>query len=155
MEFVIRQLKEKDLERASGFFETLSNLSGNIKDYNLLTMTKRKKVWELAKKQGSYFFVAVSKEKDTYGQIVSTVKLIVEPKFFYGGKSAGHIEDVATRSGFEGRGLAKALMSEALRVAKSKGCYKVVLDCKNKIVPFYRKLDFKRHGAYMRLDFKK
>ena len=155
MKFVIRQLIEKDLQSGSGFFETLSNLSGDSKEYGRWALSQKRRVWQTAKKQNSYFFVAVSKEKASYNQIVSTVKLLVEPKFYYKGKPAAHLEDVATRKGFEKQGLAKALIQVAQKKARDQGCYKMILSCKERLIPFYSKSGFKKSSVYMRLDFKK
>lgn len=151
MNFTIRQLKEEDLQEGKGFFETLSNLS-NVEGLDIKT---RKEVFKKANVAGVYFLVAVSEEEESEGQIVSTVKLIVELKFFHGGRSAGHIEDVATRQGFEGKGLAKALLAEAIKIAEKNNCYKLILDCEKDIVPFYGKLGLEEHDVCMRLDFKK
>jgi len=150
MNFTIRQLKEEDLNDNSGFLETLSNLS----DIGNLDIEARKEIFERASGNGIYFLVAVSEDDDSKGQIVSTVKLIVEPKFFHGGLSAGHIEDVATRNGFEGQGLSKALLTETIKIAKESGCYKLILDCKKELIPFYNKLGLEEHDICMRLDFK-
>ena len=151
MNFTIRQLEEADLEEGRGLFQTLSNLS----DVDGLTTNIRKDVFKRASGEGVYFFVAVSEEDMSKGQIISTVKLIIEPKFFHGGKAAGHIEDVATRAGFEGNGLAKALLKEAIKVAEENNCYKIILDCKKELIPFYNKLGFESHDVCMRLDLKK
>ncbi len=155
MKFVIRQLVAEDLKSGSGFFETLSNLRGNSRVYSRWSLSQKKRVWQTAKKQNSYFFVAVSKAKPSYNQIVSTVKLLIEPKFYYQGKPAAHLEDVATRKGFEGQGLSKALIKVAKQKAKAKGCYKMILSCKEKLIPFYSKSGFKKSSVHMRFDFKK
>ncbi|MBT4209764.1 MAG: GNAT family N-acetyltransferase [Candidatus Komeilibacteria bacterium] len=151
MKFKIRQLKEEDLVDGSGFFETMSNLV-KIKDLDIAT---RKKVFRNASGKGVYILVAVSDEEGDKEQIVSTVKLFVEPKFFYGGRSTGHIEDVATREGFEGNGLAKALLGRAIEIAKKDNCYKIILDCRECLVPFYEKSGFKNHDICMKLNFVK
>jgi glucosamine-phosphate N-acetyltransferase len=80
--------------------------------------------------------------------------LIIEPKFYHGGRSAGHIEDVVTRLGFEGQGLSKALLQEAIKTAKANNCYKIILDCKKELEPFYNKVGFENHDICMRLDIK-
>jgi len=151
MDFKIRQLEEADLLEGQGFFQTLSNLS----DVEGLDIDARKEIFIKAKKQGIYFLVAVSKESDSEGQIVSTVKLLIEPKFYHGGKAAGHIEDVATRAGFEGNGLAKELLKEAIKIAKENNCYKIILDCEKELIPFYSKLGFEESDVCMRLNFNK
>lgn len=151
MDYIIRELEEDDLQDGRGFMATMANMS----DISDLSFEDRKKIWQQAKKQNAYFFVAVTDE-ETYGeQIIATVKLFIEPKFFHGGRKAGHIEDVVTRRGFEGMGLAKELLKIALKKAKEEGCYKVILNCYKDLVDFYKKSNFKEHDVGMRVDFKK
>lgn len=147
MNFKIRQLEESDLKQSS-FLDTLSNLS-TVKN---LSASQAKEIFKRASGPGTYFLVAVCEEGEHQGEIVATVKLIVEPKFSHGGKSAGHIEDVVTRSGFEGQGLSKALLQEAIKIARTNNCYKIILDCKKELIPFYAKSGFKEHDICLRLD---
>lgn len=151
MDYIIRELKEDDLQDGRGFIATMANMN----DISDLSSEERKKIWQEAVGQNAYFFVAVADE-ETYGeQIIATIKLLIEPKFFYGGKKVGHIEDVVTRRGFEGMGLAQALMQAALTEAKKQNCYKVILDCHKKLIPFYKKSGFKETDVCMRLNLKK
>ena len=148
MNFKIRPLETQDLDKSS-FLETLSNLS----DVKNLSTKQAQEIFSMASGQGVYFLVAICEEGEHQGEIVATVKLIIEPKFFHGGKSAGHIEDVVTRYGFEGQGLSKALLQEAIKIAKENNCYKIILDCKKELIPFYAKSGFKEHDICLRLDF--
>jgi len=148
MDFSIRQLEANDFTENSGFVSTMANMS----DISDLDLAKLKDIWQKAKSQDVYFLVAVSKEQDSKDQIVATVKLLIEPKFFHGGRAAGHIEDVVTRLGFEGNGLAKALLKEAIEIARKNNCYKIILDCKKELETFYNKVGFKNHDICMRLD---
>jgi glucosamine-phosphate N-acetyltransferase len=151
MKYKIRQLEKIDFTDSSGFIETMANMN----DIGNLDLGQLKDIWQKARQQDAYFFVAVSDEDDSRDQIVATVKLFIEPKFFHGGKAAGHIEDVVTRQGFEGQGLAKALLKEAIKVAEQNNCYKMILDCQKELVGFYNKVGFEDHDVCMRLDFKK
>ncbi len=151
MNFTVRQLAENDFSDKSGFVDTMANMS----DVSNLDLDQLKTIWQKAKQQDAYFFVAISQEGDSKDQIVATVKLLIEPKFFHGGKAAGHIEDVVTRQGFEGQGLAKALLQEAIKIAEKNNCYKLILDCKKELDGFYVKSGFAEHGICMRLEFKK
>jgi len=151
MNFIIRQLEEADFSDNSGFVETMANMS----DVGDLDFNQLKTIWQKAKQQEAYFFVAASQEEDSKNQIIATVKLLIEPKYFYGGKAAGHIEDVVTRKGFEGNGLAKVLLKEAIKTAEKNNCYKIILDCSKELTTFYEKIGFKEYSICMRLNFKK
>ena len=89
----------------------------------------------------------------TLGRIGDDIDhILIEQKFIHDGGRAGHIEDVVTRREYEGIGVGSALVSAALAFAKEKNCYKVVLECSEKNVPFYEKNGFRRNEISMRYD---
>ena len=75
-----------------------------------------------------------------------------DPSQARNGGRVGHIEDVATKKGYEGLGIGRALVGRSLRFAPQMKCYKVILDCSEKNVPFYKKIGFKKYGLSMRYD---
>jgi glucosamine-phosphate N-acetyltransferase len=146
IDFIIREIQQADLEK--GFFETLSNLSvlGRIRD----DIEHAEKILQEIKSYPLYkIFVAV-KNDDT--EIIGSITLLIEQKFIHDGGKSGHIEDVVTRREYEGMGVGSALVSAALAFAKEKNCYKVILDCSEKNVPFYEKNGFRRNEISMRYD---
>ena len=148
MAIKIRLLQVADLKPKSGFWETLANLAPGKK----VSYSKAVKAYRRTKKQDSYTYVAVD---STDGQIVGTTKLLVEQKFIRSLALAGHIEDVATRKGYEGQGIASQLIDMALQKAKALGCYKVILDCRQELTGFYKKFGFKAAEVEMKIYFKK
>ncbi len=93
----------------------------------------------------------------TYGyfeddHLVGTLSLLIEHKFIHNGGLAGHIEDVAVRSDCKGRGIGQALVKHAVEECRKQGCYKVSLNCTERLVGFYGKSGFHKTGVYMRLD---
>ena len=143
MSFVVRELTPQLLAASSGLLETLSALTaapalGESAEYLLQKMMA----------QDAHVFVALTHEQEIIG--VATV--LIEQKFIRGGARVAHIEDVATRKGFEGRGVASAVLKAALALAKERDCYKVIWDCKGELVPFYEKFGFKDDVHHMRLD---
>jgi glucosamine-phosphate N-acetyltransferase len=146
IDFIIREIQQADLEK--GFFQTLSNLSvlGRIRD----DLEHAKKILQEIKSYPLYkIFVAV-KNDDT--EIIGSITLLIEQKFIHDGGKSGHIEDVVTRREYEGMGVGSALVSAALVFAKEKNCYKVILNCSEKNVPFYEKNGFRRNEISMRYD---
>lgn len=83
------------------------------------------------------------------GIVVATAAIIIEPKF-YG--NVGHIEDVATHPDYRGRGFGKNAVAACLEIARSRRCYKCILDCADKNVDFYTKIGFRRFEQQMRID---
>lgn len=148
MAIKIRLLKVADLKSKSGFWETLTNLAPG----NKVSYSQAVRAYHRTKKQDSCTYVALD---STDGQIVGTIKLLVEQKFIRGLALAGHIEDVATRKGYEGQGIASQLMDMALQKAKALGCYKVILDCRQELINFYKRFGFKEAEVEMKIYFKK
>jgi glucosamine-phosphate N-acetyltransferase len=144
--FIIREIEQADLEK--GFFQTLSNLTilGRIRE----DLEQAKKILQEIKSYPLYkIFVAV---KNDNTEIIGSITLVIEQKFIHDGGKAGHIEDVVTRREYEGIGIGSALVSAALAFAREKNCYKVILNCSEKNVPFYEKIGFRRNEISMRYD---
>src|SRR5690606_4202949 len=99
MSFLVRKITEKDFD--NGFFETLSNLTvvGDIYSNDEL---KRDVIGKVLGDQNYIIIVAEDLESK---KIIGTATLLIEQKFIHNGGKVGHIEDVATRKGFEGRGV--------------------------------------------------
>jgi glucosamine-phosphate N-acetyltransferase len=142
---VIREIELADLKR--GFFDTLSNLAqiGDIANQN---DRAEKILSEIKLLRFCTIFVAVKQD----GQLIGSITLLIEQKFIHNGGKVGHIEDVVTRREFQGSGVGKALVLKALDYAKQNKCYKVVLNCSNRNVEFYKKIGFKEHEVSMRFD---
>jgi glucosamine-phosphate N-acetyltransferase len=141
--YEIRELTAADL--GNGFIETLGNLS----DTGGLTPASARRILERLERASLYHvFVAAGAD----GKVVGATTLLVEQKFIHGGGLVGHIEDVAVRRGSEGRGIGGSLVKAAVRMADELGCYKVILDCKEEVEPFYAKLGFRKNDLGMRLD---
>lgn len=146
MSFIIRELKEEDFSH--GFFETLSNLAEVGKIRNDLNLAK-----EILKRIGSdrNYRIIIAEDKQNR-QVIGTATLLIEQKFIHNGGKAGHIEDVATRKGYEGKGIGKKVIEELIKIATENGCYKVILDCNEKVMEFYVKTGFRKQAVMMRID---
>jgi glucosamine-phosphate N-acetyltransferase len=145
MSFIIRELKEEDL--SNGFIETLSNLSEVGKLAND-TIRKRE---ILSKIKDKNYRIVIAEDNQNH-QIIGSATLLIEQKFIHNGGKAGHIEDVVTRKGYEGKGIGREILKELIKIAKDNECYKIILDCDEKLVKFYEKLGFKKHSIMMRLN---
>ncbi|HLL61108.1 MAG TPA: GNAT family N-acetyltransferase [Bacillales bacterium] len=145
MSFIIRELKEEDL--SNGFIETLSNLSEVGKLAND-TIRKREILREIKDKNCR---IVIAEDNQNH-QIIGSATLLIEQKFIHNGGKAGHIEDVVTRKGYEGKGIGREILKELIKIAKDNECYKIILDCDEKLVKFYEKLGFKKHSIMMRLN---
>lgn len=69
--------------------------------------------------------------------IVGSGTLFIEKKFLRQCGVCGHIEDIAVDSGYRGKKLGIRLIKMLKEVSQLHNCYKIVLDCSDKNVPFY------------------
>ncbi len=146
MSFIIRELKEDDF--SNGFFETLSNLTDVGKIRNDLKLAK-----EILKRidNDRNYRIIVAEDKQNR-QVIGTATLLIEQKFIHNGGKVGHIEDVVTRKGYEGKGIGKKIIEELIKIARENECYKIILDCNEKVMDFYEKMGFRKHAIMMRID---
>jgi glucosamine-phosphate N-acetyltransferase len=146
MSFLIRKIEERDFE--NGFFETLSNLTvvGDIYSNDELKSEIIRKVL------GDQNYIIIVAEDLESSEIIGTATLLIEQKFIHNGGRVGHIEDVVTRKGFEGRGVGRKIVSKLIEVANECGCYKIILDCDANVAKFYEKMGFVKKAITMRLD---
>lgn len=143
--FLVRRIKEADFE--NGFFETLSNLTtvGDIR-FNEYRMEIINRIL------GDQNYIIIVAEEQENHTIIGTATLLIEQKFIHNGGRVGHIEDVATRAGYEGIGVGKKIIQKLIEISKELQCYKIILDCDDKVIGFYEKLGFKKKAVMMRLD---
>jgi GNAT superfamily N-acetyltransferase len=84
------------------------------------------------------------------GEIVGTVTLILVPNLGHQGKPWAAVDNVVVRGGRRGQGMGTALMSEVGRIARSHGCYKIVLTSnlvRQQAHRFYRNLGWEQTHA--------
>lgn len=129
-------------------FEQFISLLGHLTTAPQLSHEEFLKIFKERQSQGVYTRVAVTDS----GDIVGTTSVVIETKFFRGGASIGHIEDVVVHPDYRGCGVARKLMDSATEVAKEKKCYKLILDCKEDNVPVYDKMGFVVKEVQMRKD---
>ncbi|KAF9350462.1 Glucosamine-phosphate N-acetyltransferase-like protein [Mortierella sp. NVP85] len=83
------------------------------------------------------------------GKIVAAGTVVVERKFIRGLGLVGHIEDIAVAGDQQGKKLGLRIIETLKAIGQRQGCYKVILDCSEKNVPFYEKCGFERKGVEM------
>ena len=141
-ELIIRKIIESDLE--NGFLESLDNLRQTS---NLEQSSARNILKKILENENHIIHVA-----ELNGKIVGSTTLLIEQKFIHEGGLVGHIEDVVVNKEFEGHGIGMKLVLSLLGVAKEKKCYKTILNCEDKLLPFYEKIGFKQKSTEMRFD---
>ena len=139
-ELIIRKIIETDLE--NGFLESLDNLrqTSNLEQSSVRNILKK-----ILENENHIIHVA-----ELNGKIVGSTTLLIEQKFIHEGRFVGHIEDVVVNKEFEGQGIGMKLVLSLLDVAKERKCYKTILNCEDKLIPFYEKIGFKQKSTEMR-----
>jgi len=142
---VIREIKKTDLNNS--FFTLLAQLSGQLTSYDSDILWN-----EYTKNPNHITFVDEIKEAGKPASIVATSSILIESKFLHCGSKVGHIEDVVVDKEARGSGLGQKIVEYCIEYAKEKGCYKVILDCSNKNVPFYINCGMYLSENCMRID---
>jgi glucosamine-phosphate N-acetyltransferase len=141
-DLVIRKIRESDLD--NGFLESLDSLR---KASNLDKKKAKVIIKKIAKNPDHVIFVAVQDK-----QVIGATTLLIEQKFIHNGGKVGHIEDVVVSKKLQGKGIGEKIIEFVLEYAKNQGCYKTILDCDDKVKPFYEKIGFSHHSNGMRYD---
>ena len=139
---VIRELQKEDL--GNGFLTTLDSLR---KTSNIEKKTANK-IFDKIENNPDHIIVVALID----GKIVGAATLLLESKFIHDGGIVGHIEDVVVDKNYQGQKIGEKIIRYLLEFAKTKGCYKTILDCVDDVKPFYEKLGFKHNANALRFD---
>ena len=139
----IRELQKEDLW--NGFLTTVDSL----RQASNIDINKAEKIFDKINSNPDHIVVVAELD----GRIVGTTTLLIEPKFIHNGGGVGHIEDVAIDKKFQRQKIGTKIITYVLEIAKSKGCYKTILNCANDVKPFYEKLEFKHVANELRFDY--
>lgn len=140
-EYHLRPLASDDFLRAH--FSLLSTLSQSP----ALAPSTYANLFNGLKASGIYYIlVLVERATD---ELVLSGTLLLERKFSHGGGLSGHIEDIIVSERLQGRGLGQILVRGLREMAANLGAYKVILDCQERMVPFYEKCGFAIRGRQM------
>ena len=140
-ELIRREWEEKD--RTKGFLNTLDTLQKTS-----ITEDKALEIFKKIKLNPEHIIIIA----EIKGKIVGSITLLIEPKFIHQGGLVGHIEDVVINKNFQNKKIGEKIIKQVLEIAKNRGCYKTILDCSDKVKPFYEKLGFKQHSNELRFN---
>ncbi|CAG8483214.1 4516_t:CDS:2 [Racocetra fulgida] len=87
-------------------------------------------------KAGGYYIIIIESDEN---KVVAVGTLFVEMKFIRGCGKVGHIEDIVVHDSQRGKNFGKRIIEQLKDIGKKVECYKIILDCSEKNVPFYRK----------------
>ena len=89
---------------------------------------------------GHYILIG---EDNTTHKIVLSGTLLIEKKMIHNGGLVGHIEDIVVDQNYRNHGLGKSLIRQLVESGRRLNCYKVILDCSDKVIGFYEKCGLK------------
>jgi glucosamine-phosphate N-acetyltransferase len=96
----------------------------------------------------NHFFL-VAEDKERPGKLLGTAAVLVEQKLLRAGGRVGHIEDVVVDASARGRSIGKLLVNFLIEFSKDRGCYKVILDCDEQNVAFYKRCGLEKKEVQM------
>ena len=142
---ILRKLDYNDINK--GFFELLSQLTSAEKP----TEEEFKERVNLLKRRNVEQIFVIESKAD--GKIIGTITVFVEVKFIHGLNQVGHIEDFVVDENYRGFKLGRKLMDTAKKYCNENNCYKIILDCEDKLIPFYERFGFKKKANSMQLYY--
>ncbi|ORZ40572.1 acyl-CoA N-acyltransferase [Catenaria anguillulae PL171] len=140
--FVVRPLEVTDYEK--GFLHALSHLTV-VGDISKAAFVDRFSY--LRAHNYEYFTIVI---EDVHKQrIAAAGTVLVERKFIRNLGLVGHIEDIVTHEDYRGKQFGRYIIEALKSIGKNVGCYKIILDCSEKNVPFYQKCGFEKKEVEM------
>jgi GNAT superfamily N-acetyltransferase len=140
-EWTIRDARPEDLGGIATLYETSGLDAPGSSEPAILRVNFAR----LAALPGARVLVACAPD----GTLLGTLTLFVLPLLAHRGAPGALVEDVAVHPAVQGRGLGRALIAHALRIAGEAGCYKLALSAnaqRTHAHAFYERLGFQRHG---------
>lgn len=146
--FKVRPLYQSDYEK--GYINLLSQLT-TVGDISFEQFSAR---FNAMKSCPDTYYITVIEDLKTK-QVIGTATLVIEQKFIHSASSRGRIEDVVVSNEYRGQQLGKLLLGILVSQSKKLGCYKVSLECKTHLLPYYSQFGFvkEKDNNYMVLRY--
>ena len=85
--------------------------------------------------------------------IIASGTIMIEPKLIREGKNVGHIEDIVVKNMYRGNHISSDILALFKNIARENDCYKIIMDCDEKIKKVYLKSGFEEKGIQMAIYF--
>ncbi|KAI8099434.1 acyl-CoA N-acyltransferase [Halteromyces radiatus] len=140
--YIIRPLGSRDYER--GHLQVLSELTlvGHDSSQDWLDQ-----FYYMKKRNDTYFSLVIIDQ--SCNRVVAVGTLLIERKFVHYNGKVGHIEDIAVSGDQQGKKLGIRMIEALQYIGIKQNCYKIILDCALKNVPFYEKCGFTQKERQM------
>lgn len=90
--------------------------------------------------KGDYYVTVIEDLRSN--KIIGSATLVIERKFIHSCGIRAHLEDVVVDDTYRGKQLGKLIVVTVTVLAEHLGCYKMSLECKDKLIPFYRSIGY-------------
>lgn len=131
----VRPLQPEDYDK--GYLELLSQLTsvGNVSYNDFICQFHNM----LA--SGGYYVTVIEDLRNN--KIIGAATLVTEYKFIHNCALRARLEDVVVNNTYRGKQLGKLIVLTVSLLAKKLGCYKMSLDCKDPLIPFYKSIGYR------------
>ena len=135
----IREIKTNDYLGYKRIISQLSNTQFSEEDFKiyLKLLNKNHKIFVINSNDG----------------LLGCGTILIEPKLIHNMSFVGHIEDISIDNRYRNNGLGYKIISFLIEYCSKIGCYKVILDCKEELVNFYKKNGFEESNIGMSIYF--
>tara|TARA_B110001450_G_C17341392_1_gene367662 strand:- start:56 stop:505 length:450 start_codon:yes stop_codon:yes gene_type:complete len=144
--FTFRNIKTSDYERCKNI---LSQLTHKNEDFNIDKFSRLCSFLNSNHRIICCIYHDIEAEIEI---IVGMSTIFIEPKLIHNCSCVGHIEDVVVDEKYRKMNVGKLMINELVNYAKQRGAYKVILDCDEDKVGFYRRCGFYKSSAQMRIN---
>jgi GNAT superfamily N-acetyltransferase len=146
---IIRRTTEKDIPSIMGLYR---QLSFEPDKYKAAPLNECLKVFRKLHEYPGYEMLVA----EEMGIVVGTTIMAVLPGFAHGTSPFAVVEYVVVDEKYRSKGIGKLLMKSVISLAKSAGCYKIILTSDNRrerAHKFYKSLGFEPSAQGFRLYF--
>ncbi|CAD6184609.1 unnamed protein product [Caenorhabditis auriculariae] len=136
--YVLRPLQMNDHQ--NGYLDLLSQLTsvGDVDD----EWFEKRFISMRDTNPKAYYVVVLADEKND--RIVASATLVIEWKFIHQAGCRGRVEDVVVDEQLRGKKIGSLLNRILVHLAQQIGVYKLSLECKDKLIPFYESFGYKK-----------
>ncbi|KAF1768228.1 hypothetical protein GCK72_000040 [Caenorhabditis remanei] len=136
----VRSLHSDDMDEYLKLLEQLTSVG-------YVSKTDFEKRFATMKTAESYFILVL--EDLSTSKVVGAATLVVEFKYIHECGLRGRVEDVVVDESMRGKKLGVLLNRILVEMAKNLGVYKLSLECKTDLIPFYTKFGYKENIHFM------
>jgi len=82
-------------------------------------------------------------------ELIASGTILYETKLIHNISLYAHIEDIIVSSNYRKNGYGLILLNKLVNVCKKNNSYKILLDCNEELIKFYKKSGFIKNGSQM------